>query len=91
MGTLTLIAVYFLIWWVVFFAMLPFGVKSQHEARMEFEPGTDPGAPHRPLLWWKIAATSVVAAVLLAIFYALSNAGWLSLDRLQMPFNSPTR
>jgi predicted secreted protein len=90
MSTLTLIAVYFLIWWVVFFAMLPLGVKSQREAQMEFEPGTDPGAPHRPLLWWKIAATSVVAAVLLAIFYALSNAGWLSLDRLPMPFALPS-
>jgi predicted secreted protein len=89
MSTLTLIAVYFLVWWVVFFAMLPLGVKSQHEARAEFEPGTDPGAPHRPALWWKIAATSVVAAVLVAIFYALWNAGWFSLDRLPMPFTLP--
>jgi predicted secreted protein len=89
MSTLTLVAVYFLIWWVVFFAMLPLGIKSQHEAQMEFEPGTDPGAPYRPLLWWKIAATSVVAAVLLAIFYALWSAGWLSLDRLPMPFSLP--
>lgn len=89
MNTLTLIAIYFLVWWVVFFAMLPLGVKSQHEAQTEFEPGTDPGAPHRPLLWWKLAATTVVAAVLLAIFYAVWNAGWLSLDRLPMPFTLP--
>jgi predicted secreted protein len=89
MSTLTVVAIYFLIWWIVFFAMLPFGVRSQHEARMEFEPGTDPGAPHRPLLWWKLAATTVVAMVLLGIFYAVWSAGWLSLDRLPMPFTLP--
>ena len=89
MSTITLIAIYFLVWWIVFFAILPLGVKSQHEARIEFEPGTDPGAPHRPLVWWKIAATTVVAGVLLAIFYAVWNAGGLSLDRLPMPFMLP--
>ena len=47
MSPLTLVAIYFLIWWIVFFAMLPLGVKSQHEAQVEFERGTDPGAPHR--------------------------------------------
>lgn len=91
MNAFTLVGIYFLIWWVVFFAMLPLGVRSQHEAETEFEPGTDPGAPHRPLLWWKLAATTVVAAVLLAIFYALLNAGWLSLDRLPMPFALPNQ
>ena len=26
------IAVYFTMWWIVLFAVLPFGVKAQHEA-----------------------------------------------------------
>jgi len=89
MSLLTAVAIYFLIWWVVFFAMLPLGVKSQHEAQAEFEPGTDPGAPHRPLLLWKIAATTVVAAVLMTIFYAVWTSGAITLDRLPMPFSLP--
>ena len=42
MSVTTGLAIYFLIWWVTLFAVLPFGVRSQHEA--ETAPGTDPGA-----------------------------------------------
>ena len=38
------IAIYFLIWWITLFAVLPFGVRSQHEGE-DFAQGTDPGAP----------------------------------------------
>ena len=40
----TVIAIYFLVWWLVLFAVLPFGVRSQHEGG-DIPPGTDPGAP----------------------------------------------
>ena len=89
MRVTTLIAIYFLIWWIVFFAVLPWGVKSQHEAE-SMERGTDPGAPQRPLLLWKIAVTTVVAAVLLVVLHAVWNAGLFPLERLPMPFDLPT-
>ena len=41
------IAVYFVCWWIVLFAILPFGVKSQSETG-DTTPGTDPGAPTAP-------------------------------------------
>ena len=44
MSTSTLIAIYFLIWWVTLFAVLPWGVRNQEESG-EVIPGTDPGAP----------------------------------------------
>ena len=37
-------AIYFVLWWVVLFVTLPFGVRSQHEDG-EGIPGTDPSAP----------------------------------------------
>ena len=40
----TAFAIYFVLWWVVLFLTLPFGVRSQHEDG-EGAPGTDPGAP----------------------------------------------
>ena len=40
----TALAIYFVLWWVVLFVTLPFGVRSQHEDG-EGAPGTDPGAP----------------------------------------------
>ena len=50
MAISTVIAIYFIIWWVVLFAVLPWGVHSQQESG-EVAPGTDPGAPavHRDL------------------------------------------
>ena len=44
MSTTTVIAIYFLIWWMTLFAVLPWGVRSQEESG-EVTPGTDPGAP----------------------------------------------
>jgi predicted secreted protein len=60
-------ATYFIIWWTVLFAILPFGVQSQHELD-DVVPGSEPGAPARPRLLVKIAANTVIAAVLWAIF-----------------------
>ena len=42
------IAVYFTMWWIVLFAVLPFGVQSAHEAAStDLPPGADPGPPSR--------------------------------------------
>jgi predicted secreted protein len=63
----TALAVFFLIWWVVLFAVLPWGVRSQHESD-GMVPGTDPGAPTsfplgRTLLWTTIVALAVYVAL----------------------------
>jgi len=62
----TAIAIYFIIWWVALFAVLPWGVRSQHESG-EVEPGTDPGAPVRARVWSKLFWTTVVASVIFAL------------------------
>ena len=59
------LAIYFTIWWIVLFAVLPFGVRSQHDDA-EMTPGTDPGAPVAPRLLLKALITTVVACVLFA-------------------------
>lgn len=61
-------AIYFIIWWLVLFAVLPFGVRSQHEAG-DFVPGTDPGAPTLHGLRTKMLWTTVVATVVFVAFY----------------------
>ncbi len=38
------LATFFLIWWITLFAVLPWGIRSQHEGGA-MVPGTDPGAP----------------------------------------------
>ena len=65
----TIIAIYFLIWWVTLFAVLPFGVRSQHEGE-DYTQGTDPGAPiiagiGRKLIWTTLVATVIFGIVAL--------------------------
>ncbi len=62
------IALFFTIWFVVLFAVLPFGVKSQHEVG-DYVPGTDPGAPVTPRLLSKILWTTVITIM---VFGAVS-------------------
>ena len=60
------IASYLTIWWIVLFAILPIGVRSQHENEEGRFLGTDPGAPIAPRLLMKAALTTVVSAVVFA-------------------------
>jgi predicted secreted protein len=67
------LAIYFIIWWIVLFAVLPFGVKSQVESG-EFAQGTDPGAPATPQLLRKMAVTSILAGLIFAlVMWAMNN------------------
>ncbi|HWT31144.1 MAG TPA: DUF1467 family protein, partial [Propylenella sp.] len=43
MNLLSSAAIFFVIWWVVLFAVLPFGVRSQHEMN-DVTLGTEHGA-----------------------------------------------
>ena len=75
------VAIYFVIWWLVLFVVLPFGVKSQHEMD-DVTLGTDQGAPHRPMLVKKALATTLLAAILFAGVYLYFGIYKLSLEDL---------
>jgi predicted secreted protein len=62
------IAVFFTIWWVVLFTVLPFGVRSQHEEG-NVQPGHDPGAPVAPMLVKKALWTTLLTVVIFSAFY----------------------
>ena len=74
MGWTMGIATYFVIWWISLFAVLPFGVKSQQETG-EVVPGSESGAPAKPMLLKKVIANTILAAVL-----------WLIADFLYIRF-----
>ena len=65
------IAIYFTTWWIVLFAVLPFGVRSQEESQ-HVVPGTDPGAPMLPRLavkaLWTTGLSARVFLLILAMF-----------------------
>jgi predicted secreted protein len=61
MSVSTAFAVYFILWWLSLFVVLPWGVRSQHESG-EVSPGTEPGAPMLPRIAAKLMWTTVVAS-----------------------------
>lgn len=80
------VAIYFILWWTVLFAVLPWGVRSHREAGVTGE-GIDPGAPVLPRLLIKALATTVVSTILFAVGYAIWRAGWIGIDSFPMPYN----
>jgi predicted secreted protein len=85
----TLFAIYFVVWWLVLFLTLPFGVRSQHEDG-EGAPGTDPGAPVMARMGSKLIWTTIISAVIFAIGMWAYYQGYLNIERLSklmgMPF-----
>jgi predicted secreted protein len=75
---------FFLIWWVVLFAVLPWGVHSQQEGG-EITPGTDPGAPLLPRLGRKLLWTTLVTAVIFTAIYVASVDSSLTFGKLFAP------
>jgi len=66
-------AIYLVVWALCLFVVLPFGVRSQHEAGDVIR-GSERGAPMMPMLWWKVLATTVLAAIVTAVLlWLLSN------------------
>ena len=72
----SIIAVYFVAWWICLFVTLPFGARSQHDAG-EIVRGSEPGAPAILRLWPKLIATSVLAAIVTAVLIWGIQNEWL--------------
>lgn len=75
MGWFSGILVFVIIWWVVIFAVLPWGARPPEQA----EPGHATSAPQRPMLWRKVIATTVISCILWAGAYWLIDSDYLSM------------
>ena len=64
------LALFFIIWWTLLFAVLPFGIRSQVEAG-EVVKGSEPGAPAAPKLREKAIWTTIVASIVLVTVAAV--------------------
>ena len=79
MGTTGAIIVYICIWWIVFFSVLPIGIKSQSiEFKDDFR-GNDPGAPKNPRIGKKFLITTLITSIIFAVIYCLVINNYLNL------------
>lgn len=75
------VVVFVLLWWLVLFMVLPWGVRTQDEAGETVQGAAD-SAPERPLLWRKAAITTAVAALLWSAIYLALASGWIRIEDL---------
>ncbi len=84
----SILAIYFIVWWLCLFAVLPFGIRSPAEAGRVDDAGIDPGAPVRPGLVRKMLITTVIAIGVTAGVLYIMRSGIIRLEDLPMPFRT---
>ncbi len=89
MSTISFIAIYFVLWWLVLFAVLPFGVKSAHESGAIFEEGHDAGAPLQAQMFRKALVTTLISGLLFLGLWWLVTSGVIGLDDIPFLRNAP--
>ncbi len=75
MSVLGLVVVFSIVWWLLFFMLLPVGMEPARDR----VPGQDPGAPARPRLFRKVLAATGGAAVVTGILHVAAVQEWISL------------
>ena len=75
MNPIGAIVIFLLVWWCVFFAVLPTGVRGRWESPDDGVKGADPGAPAAAELRRKFLLTTAIAAVVSAIVIAIVASG----------------
>jgi predicted secreted protein len=90
MNPVALIATYFVVWWVILFAVLPWGVRT-HDEEGSVVLGTERSAPARPMLIRKALATSIVAGIIvLGLWVAVDRYG-IDLETIHSLFEGTVR
>lgn len=89
----SLLAIYFLFFFLSLFLVLPFGVRTADEAGVEMVRGQAESAPHQFRFWWTAFKTAMVALVLTGLFYLNYQQGWIgreSFDGLLRVLGAPS-
>jgi len=74
MGITGSIVVFVIIWWVIFFSVLPIGIKHNDKPFKNNLEGNDPGAPKNPNILKKFLYTTLITSLIfIGIYYIVTN------------------
>lgn len=85
MSIFSLIAIYLLFWVFSAILVLPFGVRTHHEAGVELVPGQAESAPVEFRPRRAVLRATVLATALCGLYYANYVNGWVTADDIN-PF-----
>ena len=69
MSATGLAIIYIIIWWIVFFSILPVGIKSKDQRFTGNIRGEDPGAPKNPKILTKFLYTTLITSIIFVVIY----------------------
>ena len=70
--------IYVLIWWIIFFSLLPIDVDRKHKEMVE---GVDKGSPENPKIVKKIIYTTIITSIIFIGIFMLVKYDYLNLRR----------
>ena len=79
MSATGLVIIYIIIWWIVFFAILPIDVNRIKTQKIE---GEDPGSPENPKILKKFIYCTGITTILFTIIYLLMKFEYLNLRNI---------
>tara|TARA_Y100001958_G_C20756974_1_gene238763 strand:- start:75 stop:332 length:258 start_codon:yes stop_codon:yes gene_type:complete len=79
MNYFTLFGIFFILWWIVFFIVLPLNVTTHMDKDIDIE-GTHGSVPINPNLLYKIIVTTFVTFIILLILIAIFYFNILTID-----------
>ena len=71
--------IYIIIWWVIFFAILPIDVERKKLMKID---GEDPGSPENPKMLKKFIYCTVITSIIFIIIYILIKFEYLNLRNM---------
>ena len=71
--------IYIIIWWIIFFAILPIDVNRVKTQKIE---GEDPGSPENPKMFKKFLYCTSITTVIFVIIYLLMKYEYLNLRNI---------
>ena len=71
--------IYIIIWWIVFFAILPIDVERKKLIKID---GEDPGSPENPKMLKKFIFCTVITTILFILIYLLMKFEYLNLRNI---------
>ena len=75
MSATGLAIIYIIIWWIVFFAILPIDVDRKKTNKIE---GEDPGSPENPRMLKKFIYCTIITTISFVIIYLLMKFEYLN-------------
>ena len=71
--------IYIIIWWIIFFAILPIDVNRVKIVKVD---GEDPGSPENPKVLKKFIYCTVITSIIFLIIYLLIKFEYLNLRNI---------